>query len=202
MRGRALTTLFGPLAAPVAPTPKPAPPRPPKAHPILFNAAMVLAVLRGEKTQTRRLPSHPLAPLAGDTLWVRETWMASGPGCTCRDPECESTTVVIRYQADGAEARHEYDEGATGIRKEWVAEVGERWLWDTTWRPSIHMPRWASRLNLRVVNVATQPLEQINEADALAEGFRDRAAFLRTYREIYPGDYNPTVRVIIFEVIR
>jgi hypothetical protein len=64
------------------------------------------------------------------------------------------------------------------------------------------MPRWASRLNLRVVNVATQPLEQINEADALAEGFRDRAAFLRTYREIYPGDYNPTVRVIIFEVIR
>jgi hypothetical protein len=63
------------------------------------------------------------------------------------------------------------------------------------------MPRWASRLNLRVVNVATQPLEQINEADALAEGFRDRSAFLRAYREIYPGDYNPTVRVIVFDRI-
>jgi hypothetical protein len=197
-----LTTLFGPLAAPVAPTPKPAPPRAPKTHPILFNAAMVLAVLRGEKTQTRRPPSHPLAPLAGDTLWVRETWMASGPGCTCRDPECEVSAVAIRYEADGATTLCEPDEGATGIRKEWVAEVGERWTWDTTWRPSIHMPRWASRLNLRVVNVVTQPLEDINEADALAEGFRDRAAFLRAYREIYPGEYNPTVRVIIFEVIR
>lgn len=197
-----MTTLFGPLASSVAPAPKPAPPRPPKAYPILFNAAMTLAILRGDKTQTRRPPSHPLAPLAGDTLWVRETWMASGPGCTCRDPECEVSAVAIRYEADGATALREPDEGATGIRKEWVAEVGERWTWDTTWRPSIHMPRWAARLRLRVVNVCLQPLEDITEADAIAEGFRDRAAFLRTYREIYPGDYNPTVRVIVFEVIR
>jgi hypothetical protein len=162
---------------------------------------MVLAVLRGDKTQTRRPPSHPLAPLAGDTLWVRETWMASGPGCTCRDPECEVSAVAIRYEADGATALCEPDEGATGIRKEWGADFGERWLWDTTWRPSIHMPRWAARLHLRVVNVVTQPLEDITEADALAEGFRDRAAFLRAYREIYPGDYNPTVRVIVFDRI-
>ncbi len=202
MRGRALTTLFGPLAPPTAPTPKPAPPRPPKAHPILFSSAMVLAILRGEKTQTRRPPSHPLAPLAGDTLWVRETWMASGPGCTCRDPECEVSAVAIRYESDGAIILQEPDEGATGIRKEWGADFGERWTWGTTWRPSIHMPRWAARLHLRVVNVCTQPLEDITDADALAEGFRDRATFLRTYRAIYPGDYNPTVRVIIFEVIR
>lgn len=194
-----MTTLFGPLAAPVAPAPKPAPPRPPKAHPILFNAAMVLAILRGDKTQTRRPPLHPLAPLVGDTLWVRETWMASGPGCTCTDPECEVSAVAIRYESDGATALREPDEGATGIRKEWVADFGERWTWDTTWRPSIHMPRWASRLSLRVTNVCLQPLEDITEADAIAEGFRDRAAYLRTYRAIYPGEQNPTVRAILFE---
>ena len=169
--------------------------------PILFNKAMTLAILRGDKTQTRRPPSHPLAPLTGDTLWVRETWMVSGPGCTCRDPECEVSSIAIRYEADGATALREPDEGATGIRKEDGPDFSERWLWDTTWRPSIHMPRWAARLHLRVVNVATQPLEQINEADAIAEGFRDRAAFLRSYREIYPGDPNPTVRVILFERI-
>mgnify|MGYP001282234237 CR=1 FL=1 len=93
----------------------------------------------------------------GDRLWVRETWQ--GPlleeGGDYPDgyhsPEC------CEYAADG------------GPAPEFVTpddEVVQRW------RPSIHMPRWASRITLEIVSVRVERLQEISEEDAKAEGIR------------------------------
>lgn len=55
------------------------------------------------------------------------------------------------------------------------------------WRPSIHMPRWAARLTLRVVDVRLDPIQAITDDDAVRDGFTDRGAFLAAWQSIY-GD--------------
>lgn len=93
----------------------------------------------------------------GDLLWLRETW---AEGWTYAG---ERPAVFYRSTMDGlSHCQHalNYDRvlGASapsdGIR----------------WRPSIHMPRWASRLTLRITDVRVERLQDISEADALAEG--------------------------------
>lgn len=149
-------------------------------RPILFSGPMVRAILEGRKTQTRRLVTYPrgklfpshvdrwinllmgkhwshprgwLRPYAttGDRLWVRETWGAIRPEGV---PTVHPVAGVDRleYRADGHP-----DDGRV-------------------WRPSIHMPRWASRLTLEVVSVRVERLQEISEPDAVAEGI-DAATF-------------------------
>ncbi len=91
----------------------------------------------------------------GDRLWVRETWMdLRGTGVEHR-PTPASGLQRYAYAADtprgsyGDEARKEY-----GLK----------------WRPSIHMPRAVSRINLEVTGVRVERLQDISEADAVAEG--------------------------------
>lgn len=158
-------------------------------RPIIFSGPMVRALLDGRKTQTRRVlklyPSadgkrftvHPPEELieleagefragichyastgalsgpykigyaVGDRLWVRERCLTiSGPRYR-----------GVRYLADQA------DDGELDR----AAEGGQ---WDVKSRPSIHMPRWASRLTLTVTDVRVQRLQEIGEADAEAEG--------------------------------
>lgn len=130
-----------------------------KERPILFSAPMVRALLAGTKTQTRRsvkLPAPksehaqmlvPYCPhgVPGDRLWVKET--------------CRITTTMagykIRYRADDAELWPDTD----GLCYD-----------DHQWRPSIHMPRCASRILLEITAVRVERLNDISEADALAEG--------------------------------
>lgn len=141
--------------------------------PILFNGPMVLAQLEGRKTMTRRLawrnvieqvgtdyhplgngPPEPITRLVkkpthwqkvkpGDRLWVRETWRthAMFDGLKPRDITARS----IHYVADGS------------------AKSGKT-------RVSIHMPRWASRITWIVTDVKIEPVQEISERDALAEG--------------------------------
>lgn len=134
-------------------------PRAMPERPILFSGEMVRAILDGRKTQTRRpiAPTQPRAdglwpagrdPLSdcpfgaiGDRLWVRETW---GRYFT------DGVGMHTVYRADG---EHE---------REWL-DLGR-------WRPSIHMPRWASRLTLRITHVRVERLQDISEEDARAEG--------------------------------
>jgi hypothetical protein len=120
------------------------------AHPILFNTAMVRAILAGHKTQTRRpfLRDGERCPFGapGDTLWVRETWA------------CLTGRVAL-----GAPIAYRADTGD-----------GERVRVDAPWRPSIHMPRWASRLTLNVKRVWTEQLMGISWRDILAEGVGDQ----------------------------
>lgn len=164
-----------------------------KERPILFSGAMVRALLAGTKTQTRRavkwksptpglnlrfsgLRSHEYPQgwvlesssrtsyewrsqptpcphgKAGDRLWVRET---HAPRADCLGTWDRS--MLEGFNRMGA---NEICYHATTTPRDWVGK----------WRPSIHMPRWASRLTLELVSVRVERLQDISEADALAEG--------------------------------
>lgn len=115
-------------------------------RPIIFSGPMVRALLGGEKTQTRRLATSPLRRCdVGDRLYVRESWKPHSLYAGMKPRDIPETTVF--YFADNKYAPS-----------------------DTPWIPSIHMPRWASRLTLIVTDVRFQALQAISEADAVAEG--------------------------------
>lgn len=213
-----------------------------KEHPILFNTEMVKAILEGRKTQTRRivkpqpegatlkshldgkwltkkfnglvlpqiedLPMHNPFGQVGDRLWVRETF-TQGYGMTLLESEGDDKNAVsIIYKADGKE-----------IYKDCSEEVAENWgNWendsdDAVWKPSIHMPRWASRILLEITNIRVERLQDISEDDAIAEGMiadDDYCAeeyFSKLWNEINGWDEkgwnaNPWVWVIEFKVIQ
>lgn len=139
-------------------------------RPILFSAPMVRALIDGRKTQTRRIikPPPPFvlgddidAPLmagniplrfaVGDRLWVRERFYPA-----FRRTETNSGCV---YLADADEFMGGFGRGQ------------HRWDSKTVkWKPSIHMPRWASRITLDVSDARVQRIQDIRHADAKAEG--------------------------------
>ncbi len=135
-----------------------------KERPILFSGAMIRAILAGQKTQTRRIvkdrhidaapPVHFFRYLRekcpygqpGDRLWVREAWrtVAESNDLTPRDL---SAAHRFWYEAD---APHQLGFGKL--------------------RPSIHMPRIASRILLEIVSVRVERLQDCSSKDAIAEG--------------------------------
>lgn len=169
-----------------------APITPETARPILFSGPMVRAILDGRKTQTRRVlrdqpqPSepvgggvcdpvglaehpycwlngydgsiqrimkHPPRILPGDLLWVREQWRLHKEWDHLRPSQIDPDAGTfpprwnIQYVADQPSL-----------------------VWDSRLRAGMHMPRWASRIDLRVTDVRVQRLQDISEADAIAEG--------------------------------
>ncbi|HDF8568035.1 TPA: hypothetical protein PEO98_002187 [Enterobacter hormaechei subsp. hoffmannii] len=172
---------------------------------MIFNGEMVRAILDGKKTQTRRImkvqPSdgfHPthngydldlnahwytpgvidkngyLQPAkkdafgvadenegytcpfgaVGDRIWVRETWAEAGAGA----PDLKL------YRADYPEHVPNHYENVPPAS-------------DIRWTPSIHMPRWASRITLEITDVRIERLNGISETDAEAEGIDMEALF-------------------------
>lgn len=162
-----------------------------RERPVLFSGEMVRAILDNRKSQTRRpikpVPvwnpareewrwsgsdggtavwSGPGAPAAcalhhgllprcpygvpGDRLWVRENWDFL--------PSGDSTAMIV-YWADAAAREFVVPAGFNPM-----IYGGERV------RPSIHMPRWASRILLEVTEVRVQRIQDITEEDAIAEG--------------------------------
>lgn len=143
-----------------------------KRKPILFNTAMVQAILDGRKTVTRRaIKPQPTTvhggkkgcvPLAfyfdcnhwvkppyqvGDVLWVRETWWDQ----TDRDEYGCDTVVGYTYKAD----------------------FSEEFVKEHRWRPSIHMPKEAARIFLKVTDVRVERLQDITLAGCISEGISD-----------------------------
>lgn len=168
-----------------------------KERPILFSAPMVRALLDGSKTQTRRivkpqpveLPDFNRGGLsinvggakyqtfnpemyrhrcpygkAGDLLWVRETWRHTASSLD----EARAITDDI-MSGSAVDWRADYVERLikTGEFTREDAEVSSDF---ETWKPSIHMPRWASRIMLEIINVRIEQLQGISEDDAEAEG--------------------------------
>ena len=206
-----------------------------KERPILFSAPMVRAILKGRKTQTRRimkkLPCQcnafepeempSISPEGwqmsghsgrwwcqcctsyqdakncpygqpGDRLWVRETWRLydSLVECACYDAcKCSRHHGKPLYRASLPD-----NEGP--------------------WKPSIHMPRWASRITLEVVSVRVERLQDISRGDCIAEGcplpnisrITNVVAWYRSLWETIngPGSWaaNPWVWVVEFKVMK
>lgn len=145
--------------------------------PIIFSAPMVRALLDGRKTQTRRvLKPQPnmlnggrplndgrgsysieagwkhLPCTRGDRLWVREAFIGHYAYEVNEYPPRDWGNKPIWFPADGP-----------------VPDKFAGQFWHRA-RPSTHMPRWASRLTLTVTDVRVQRLQEISEADAVAEG--------------------------------
>lgn len=99
----------------------------------------------------------------GDRLWVRETW-----GTGCRPDPFEGWRDGIEYRAD---IRPDDDERDL-LPLHRVEPPEDVCLADlrSGWRPSIHMPRWASRITLEVTSVRVERLQAISDADEEAEG--------------------------------
>lgn len=197
-----------------------------KERPILFSGSMVRALLAGTKTQTRRVVKmkhyhqieerddgspwpwmydgereenswmHCPYGQPGDRLWVRETFAPRTLGAwSVLDQHMKPL-----YRADA-----------------------DRPEWKRIWRPSIHMPRWASRITLEITGVRVGRLQDISEADARSEGctqnhngyfwggphqtggMKQMATALQAYQDLWesingPGswDANPWVWVLEF----
>ncbi|ENW05720.1 ASCH domain-containing protein [Acinetobacter beijerinckii] len=213
-----------------------------KERPILFSTPMVQALIEARKTQTRRVVKSELiidqaefesgnrphvirsepslqywiengCPFGqiGDQLWVRETWHVEPDveGWSMNDNE--PCTGWIGYKAGGSKevTAPNFDAVQRCFPK---GEVD----WDflpNDWRPSIFMPRWASRIQLEIMNIRIERLNDISEDDAKAEGMiadDDYCAeeyFSKLWNEINGWDEkgwnaNPWVWVIEFKVIQ
>ncbi len=96
----------------------------------------------------------------GDRLYVRETFVALAP----RGIVCPIADATYSMTSDGAH-QHRNGEYTPGLER-YAEGAFDRFKW----RPSIHMPRWASRLTLTVTDVRVQRLQEISDEDAVAEG--------------------------------
>jgi hypothetical protein len=209
-----------------------------KERGILFSGPLVRAILDGRKTETRRAicPRRPgdyhttmsdgshlieidlrayrdlllARPVSfrgrcpygkvGDRLWVRETWALrhneDAHPVNANGQPCTNKKAVRLYRATGD-------------------DVG-----DGRWVPSIHMPHWASRIDLKVTGVRVERLQDIDEDGAMTEGLAPlidpdglceesaREGFAATWDGIYKGkpglDWtsNPWVWVVQFERVK
>lgn len=180
-----------------------------KERGMIFNGEMVRAILDGRKTQTRRImksqpvlngnffevfgagwskgmtsvpvvPGHSLAnncPFGkvGDRIWVRETYQGPLFDYEHMEAYLEDSSKFEKpdfcvYKADGKPAPEFYDADDN---------------LHCCWRPSIHMPRWASRITLEITGVRVERLNSISHEDAEREGIHievwDQTVAARNY---------------------
>ena len=151
---------------------------PEDASPILFQGPLVCAIIQGRKTVTRRIvlpqPEPGISVLvppkwrAGRSLYVRESWHAPDTQDGLSPSAIGRAAVVAGYPKPWCPVRYDADQAEIGKLEELQ---GKAW---GKGRPSIHMPKWLSRILLRVKGTRVEPLRKMPEADALLEGMPDR----------------------------
>ena len=162
-------------------------------RPIIFSGAMVRALLEGRKTQTRRILKLPTkGEYVRPDMGGWEATTVGGEGCFFADGSPAPGKVAIWNQTTGTCVATTYQPGdLLSVRENfhlgkgydgakpsdasphscvWHAADNTTWMGQGKCRPSIHMPRWASRLTLVVTEVRVQRLQDISDADAIAEG--------------------------------
>ncbi len=111
----------------------------------------------------------------GDRIWVRETWAILGneDGC-CIDWEeklckADERSAARIYRASCEQRPGNYGLWSIPDDADWKPHTKD-YLYEGAWRPSIHMPRWASRILLEITDVRVERLNAISQEDAQAEG--------------------------------
>ncbi|MEF1310689.1 hypothetical protein QTO01_11330 [Vibrio mytili] len=213
-----------------------------KVTPMIFNTEMVKALLDGRKTVTRRPVNRAgefnfvvesgktkeryvtdennahqkwlKFPInIGDLIYVRETF--------CPDPDCDHDSwddhELSFFEWNNCGCSAEFLPDALKTNEHCLFKAGG--FPDLKWTPSIHMPRWASRITLRVTDVRIERVQEITEDQAVQEGLAKHPqlpvwwspvgyqtspiyAYEELWNSIYQNwDENPYVWVIEFEVI-
>ena len=181
-------------------------------RPILFSGEMVRAILEGKKTQTRRVVPEKII----NKHRVYEEWCVSNlPNvqnnrgyeeqfffCHCPYVRRDRLWVRETHAIINREGLH------TTVYKADQNEANQN-----RWTPSIHMPRWASRISLEITGVRVERLQDISRGDCMSEGcpFPNRAKEtdpVRWFSELWSSVYgeenwfdNPWVWVIEFKII-
>jgi len=145
-----------------------------KERPILFNAEMVKAILSGRKTQTRRImKDQPEVIPPEDECGVPGYWIPCHAGKTMVRNDMMKIACPLGMRGDQlwvreTWARYNIDQDSHDMA--YRATKTDDWPEGARWRPSIHMPRWASRIDLLITGVRIERLNSISEHDAQAEG--------------------------------
>lgn len=133
--------------------------------PILFNTEMVLAILDGRKTCTRRLVRFLPGENPQWTGYIRDGLMlynGRNEPCIMKAPYQPGDILYVRETFIQI-AAHTF----------WYKADGKSWmLKDLRWKPSIHMPKEAARIWLKVTDVRVERLQEIDEDGVWNEGFR------------------------------
>lgn len=163
---------------------------------------MVRSILEGRKTQTRRI-------VKPQPMWVAE------PGVPFKTPDADPSGIIkCPYGQPGdrlwVKETHRFDglDPKIALRSQLLDDIvyradmdGDRSIDDCPWRPSIFMPRWASRITLEIDSVRAERLQDIGESDCRAEGCKGGNgsipgyAFSATprehYRHVWQSTYGP-----------
>lgn len=199
-----------------------------KERPIIFNSEMVKAILGSRKTQTRRVIKpqpiwHPkkrfwdlnqivkgqsfsweegslpnelinFCPYGkiGDRLWVRETWCNYIP---------QKRQVLNNYRGDNYQVIYKASHKMADMEgfKDIVLEQ------ELKWKPSIFMPRWASRINLEITDIRVERVQDITPEDCEAEGIvgttRSSPVTGKPYETYYCQGLEYTTPTLAFKVL-
>lgn len=147
-----------------------------KERPILFSGAMVRAILEGIKTQTRRIVKPVLGPRADWTPWEGVGWKPNGLMADIPS-EAFSKMLYCPYGEVGdylwVKETFQTGEFACNEPRGFVYRATEL-DWETCegwkWKPSIFMPRAASRISLEITGMQIERLQDITGEDCVAEG--------------------------------
>lgn len=159
-----------------------------KERPILFSGQMVRAILEGRKTMTRRVVK--LRHGADVVVTNGQVWKparvdyAGYVDCPYGQP---GDRLWVRETWAKTDGRHEIVPIAYRATNDSMALLNDKW------KPSIHMPRWASRITLEITGIRVERLQEISYDDAIAEGIeRIGGEFScspwKNYRKGQPGE--------------